>query len=961
MKVRTLNRRGSAFVVIIGILSVIIIIGYLFMGSTIEQGRQTSQSVQGLQATYLAEAALERTMTLLKTDANEQDFKTFETAKSIPLQLRLPMKEGSGSISSSLGTDKLLALPNSALVTEGVTLTKEDLQAEGLGTSLDELVEFMTDGRAESYDVKVNIKLDKAFSYGPGKEYEDYKIPGVQLPWNIRKDVENFLDGKGYVAMILQFPDSMKWFDFTINLGGGVFSLELDLVKEFDKLIAAMGIKDFELSKYLLIDTFARWIFNDVLFKGKDPPVYPFKKILEKNLKTSLEDFLPADFLATSGVSPTDKDLHFLKYGQLLIEFEASIKYKGSTETKRRISAVKDFKVADCEPIAPMYSFFVNNSPNDYLTFNSAGGQFYVNNIDHGGLGEMINKIKSIPGKIVNVFKKKAPPTMDELEKKEYPGLIRLNYKGDETFPYPMLCNVSFLGDTTVPDMPDTKKLVDLPLGIDNLFRSMEVGSIIKPGSSMVIASGHMTMKGVVKDGGGASNEFAKDKTPPSDAQAPDKLTKETGGAPAPKNTAGMTGTSFSDETADKQKNNPSLGMNMTSGLGLADVMGQLKKMAKINVVPNLMDISKHLLDFTLGMANYAFNEVKASSETLSKVPIKMDGGDSFERWEMPYFGTKNSFYTLPTTGISDNRTHFFGNNAMHPTMTREIEGNVMKVYRQWNMMIVGLKPEHRLPTPWPPITIPPFPVPIWYTKTIAEKYGYSLGTLAPVDNEGNVEHAINSYDPALLSNYPPNLSTAEQYAKKATYYYDTYQEFLDDIKNRTTKVDIEGVGEKDCFLLNGITFVADSIGTFNEPFVPPLDDKKDFYVTGKGAIVCSGNFFLGCNIRCADRGDLRTNFSLICRTGGLIVPATSDSLLFEGSLYTDMGLMSLMGAGLQIRGNWVTDVFNKPLMGGAVQLDYISSRVRTSLGSLHPERGRFEPNRYFVTFSPAWASWRVH
>ena len=88
--------------------------------------------------------------------------------------------------------------------------------------------------------------------------------------------------------------------------------------------------------------------------------------------------------------------------------------------------------------------------------------------------------------------------------------------------------------------------------------------------------------------------------------------------------------------------------------------------------------------------------------------------------------------------------------------------------------------------------------------------------------------------------------------------------------------------------------------------------------------------------------------------TGGL-------KLRFEGSLYTELGMFVHQNSSLHIVGNWVTNAFNKAAMGGNVAIDYVSSRVRTSLGSLHPIRGKYDPRRYHVSFSPVWASWRAH
>ncbi len=319
--------------------------------------------------------------------------------------------------------------------------------------------------------------------------------------------------------------------------------------------------------------------------------------------------------------------------------------------------------------------------------------------------------------------------------------------------------------------------------------------------------------------------------------------------------------------------------------------------------------------------------------------------------------GTSNWLYTIPTAGVGANKTHFFGAGGLYPTMTREVEGNVMKRFRQWKMCIVGMNLMDRLPLlPFPPFFIPPAPIviPIWYTQEILQKYDYNLEPLKVNDETGNPDYKTYEYDPTKLENMPPNLYTLEQYAKKATYYYEDYAAFLADLPNRMTTV----AGKK-VFVLNGISFVSGSMGSSTEPFNPP-DCGGEFNVLGRGMIVCSGNLYLGCNINAVDFSSTnQTVFSLILRTGGLLVLSPNCRYRAEGSVYTDKGIYIHPDSSLRIVGNWVTNQFNKAAMGGTVGVDYVSSRVRSSLDSLHPTRGKYDPKRYHVSFSPLWASWR--
>ena len=327
---------------------------------------------------------------------------------------------------------------------------------------------------------------------------------------------------------------------------------------------------------------------------------------------------------------------------------------------------------------------------------------------------------------------------------------------------------------------------------------------------------------------------------------------------------------------------------------------------------------------------------------------------DCFQKWDMPYMGTSNWLYTLPSHGLGMNKTHLFGDGSMCPTLTREIEGDVMKRYRRWKMCIIGLNLADRV-LPFPPYMMP-VPIPVWYTGEMLCKYDYNLQSLKARDKDNNMDQSVHMYDPSEMENMPPNLYTNEQYVKKATYYYKTFADFMKDYPNRTVQIN----GKK-VFVLNGVTYISGPMGSSKAPFNPNAKETdKTFYVTGQGMIVCSGNLFLGCNIEMLDKSaNDRTIYSTIVRSGGLLCLQNKKQYLIEGSLYTDKGIYLMYDSSLRIIGNWVTNKFNKVAMGGKIVIDYVSSKVRSSLGSLHPTKGKFDPKRYHVSFSPTWDSWR--
>lgn len=910
------KRKGSAFLVVVGILGVILFASTMFMSSTIEEGRQTSLSVRGLHAASLAEASLERAMRILSDNANEVNPKTAK-ATDLSIRLRLPAKVKSGvtlGLGSSLGADEQLDLDTDA--SEEIVLTKAELQ-EGVDNSeLDDLVAYMTNEGAKDYDVTVKVKVEKAFRVSPGKDYADFKVPGVDIAWNLRPDVNSFLEGKGYAAIEIGFPKDLTWLDFSIPVKIGPITLvNINLTGVVDKLMPKITVsgKERSFKELTTLDFFADVLVNQLIGKGKKR--YPIEiKFDSIPMPTSASDLWP------SGVSinPTlDEGQYLEKYGQIRLECEASITYQDNYTAKRRISAVKDFKTADCEPPAPMYSFFIANLKNDYLSFNNYGGTFIVNNFDYSGTFSKVKELFTGPKEVSD----------EELKKREFPGLIRVNYSDKSSDgSKPLICNVALMGDWGAPAVAG-----DDSGFVKNIFQGIEALMILNTKTKMAMVGGKYNINA----------EITK-KDPTTNTAVPVSLSGPTsaGGTADPVlGTPGKYGLGFSTKVDTFTAKKP------------LDYLKQLTAAGSVNLVPNVGKMSANVLELAVTLALKPLVEAVPLSAGVVSVP------DCFEKWEMPYMGTGNSFYTIPTTGTGANKTSFFGYGGLHPTLTKEVEGNVLKRYRQWQMCLIGMSMTDRLPLlPFPPVLLPPPPlvIPIWKAQEVLTKYDYNLEPFKANDSSGKPDKKTYEYDPSLLQNMPPNLYTSEQYAKKATYYYESAEAFIEDLPNRMTVVN----GKK-VFILNGVSYISGSLGS---PATPFSAGEENFYVVGKGMIVCSGNLFLGCNIKALDRSDEDlTVFSLIIRNGGLLAMSGGRQYEIEGALYTEKGIYCHADSSVHILGNWVTNQFNKAAMGGTVAVDYVSSRVRNSLGALHPVRGKFDPKRYHVSFSPLWASWRAY
>ena len=909
-------RRGSAFIIVVGVLGVILFASTMFMSSTIEEGRQTTLSVKGLHATCLAEAALERAMRMIADNVNDVD-PTRVTAKDLSIKLRMPARAKSGvtlGLAGNLGSDEQLELDTTA--SEEIVLTKEDLQDGVDNKELDTLVAYMTSEGAKEYDVKVKVKIDKAFRVSPGRDYADFKVPGVDIAWNLRPDVKNFLEGGGYSPIEIGFPKDMSWLDFSIPVKIGPITLvNINLTGVVDKLMPKITVagKERSFKELTSLDFFADMLVNQLIGGGKQR--YPIQVRFDAiPMPTGVNALWPAGVSLT----PTlDQGQYLEKYGQLKLECEASITYQDSYKATRRVSAIKDFKTADCEPPAPMYSFFIANLKNDFLSFNNYGGTFVVNNFDYSGTFSKIKEVFTGPKEI----------SEEELKKREFPGLVRVNYSDKSSDgARPLICNVALMGDWNAPPLAG-----DNSGAVKNIFQGIEPLLILNTKTKMAVAGGKFNI-----------NAEITRRDPETNIAVPVSLSGPANNSAPPDPVLGQPG-KYGIDFATRPDPFPMLRPT--------EYLKKLASPGTMNLIPNVGKMSTNVLALAVTMALKPMVDAVPLSKGVVSVP------DCFQKWEMPYMGTGNSFYTIPTTGTGANKTRFFGYGGMHPTLTREIEGNVLKRSRLWQMCIVGMSPMDRLPLlPFPPVFLPPPPlvIPIWKAQEVLTKYDYNLEPLKANSESGKADYKTYEYDPSLLQNMPPNLYTVEQYAKKATYYYENAEAFIEDLPNRITTIN----GKK-VFVLNGVSYISGSLGSAASPFNA---GEEDFYVLGKGMLVVSGNLFLGSNIKVLDRTeDDLTVFSLILRNGGLLALSGGKQYEVEGSLYTDKGIYCHADSSLRIAGNWVTNQFNKAAMGGTVAVDYVSSRVRNSLGSLHPVRGKFDPKRYHVSFSPLWASWRAY
>lgn len=961
---------GNALIIVILILAVIFVAGIYFGFHTSGVTRNTERAIGGDQTASLADAGLNRVMRIVAAEMN--DDKAFDPTSpkdkmAVILRYPLPLLEkgDNNKLASELGDDPQLDV--SVLDKEGLQskfeYTKEDLIKDDKNGILEEFVNYASFDKAKEWDLKVTVEIESAYKISAKTESgEEYQVPGVDVAFTGPASIKEFLENKGIPNIIFEFPDTIKLLDFsipfTLNIPilGPVEIAKIDpiqfidyfvkpatkgtdLAGAFDMRDSGMGLGD--ISK---VHNLMHALFNKLLSL---PDVYPIKF----SSHDSGDFFLKPDKLWPSGVKlPKDMSRYVEKYGTIRVTSDAEITFANGTTSKRRCSATKDFKVSDIMPMAPVYSFFIANTGNDCINFNDRGGQLYVNN------------------NAKRLFSK-----AEITKNKEHSGQIRVNYLPDDaaggSTNCPLVINVSLIGDTDGPKLANNK----LGDGMLNVAAGNDASLMLGSTKTMAITNAKYNMDWTINANTQKKKNAEGKKVPTSVKLSPgkfnrgfqmdNKILKNTD-LLNKKPTYLQNRDAYNKGGLKKYHDSQRLWNQEDFRLGkFDDKLDGLAKWKKektiLNFLPDVEKTSSNIFGFGAAMIKRPFGMTTPNLESVGITFGSGAGSNSFLEYELPYMGTANSNYCLPTLGVGQNKTHLFGTSAWNPTLTRDIEGAVAKRYRQWRATVLGLLARDRLPLlpfltpPW--CNVPAIPIPYWWVDTVINKYDYQIFCLKPFDVETNkTDTTYSIYDPAQMENMPANWYSNEQFAKKSNYFYVDYQSFIDDLPNRVIEV-----GGKKALQLNGVTYISGSLGSEKEKEGFRPDDKDTFYVTGKGMIVCSGNIILNCNIMHLNVDDEQTVFSLISRNGGLVL-AEKGEFTIQGSIYTNRAIYLGSNTKLNIQGNWVTNEYARHRMMGDILIDYVSSYLRPSMGSLHPETGKYDPRRYNLAMAQKWNAWRV-
>ncbi len=184
-----------------------------------------------------------------------------------------------------------------------------------------------------------------------------------------------------------------------------------------------------------------------------------------------------------------------------------------------------------------------------------------------------------------------------------------------------------------------------------------------------------------------------------------------------------------------------------------------------------------------------------------------------------------------------------------------------------------------------------------------------------------------------LFKYMPANCYDAMQYAKKATKFYETGEEFIYDCGKDIANGGLNDGGK---VRLSGVYYIKGDVDLPQTTFI------------GNGLIVARNDIDINGNIYYADD---TTTVGLIARVGGITFSESCSEV--HAACFSNNSPMVV--GGVKIYGNLVcNDFVRSDLLEAEVFYDNRATSV-TPLASLR-KAGKFEPKRYYVAFADNWS-----
>jgi len=383
------NKRGVAMVILMAIIAVAGFYAVYIFQRSMSTMERTVYNLNEERALALSQAALRRSILTIRDEMNDFDL----DFRSWFMQFRLPTLTLDAAASETFGLSggakiklDLNATPLGSRLYAEHTYDAADLK---LGSLIDSM-----GGRAE---VEVKAKVDRAWGVFP--DDPDYNIKGVTIGTEgVSENISDFLKEmlpEGSLRFNLNLPTPKITMKITIRYSGvPLFTLDLASVLGLNRL--------FDLNRLLRSVGLGNALSID------------FGQLITNTVDSALNDVLPAAF-GLPDIQTPRANLCVEKVGDVI--FSVKIKYWPVEELPdeyivRTIEARKEFKVADCQPIAPLYTLFVANSAlankscnvnpgwagNELIDFNR-GGVLLLNSFDVTKLDQAIRQV-NLPGKV---------------------------------------------------------------------------------------------------------------------------------------------------------------------------------------------------------------------------------------------------------------------------------------------------------------------------------------------------------------------------------------------------------------------------------------------------------------------------------------------------------------------------------------------------------------------------------
>ena len=295
--------------------------------------------------------------------------------------------------------------------------------------------------------------------------------------------------------------------------------------------------------------------------------------------------------------------------------------------------------------------------------------------------------------------------------------------------------------------------------------------------------------------------------------------------------------------------------------------------------------------------------------------------------------------------------TLLFGDGGMEYPLGINAEGPITSVYSR---IRVKVKPSIKVKPLFKDTTE------IYYDYEPVSTYAKSGDAIYPFDETGNdaTQYEPTPYGMQGHECYKPNEAwnsntdpkymptfcyDAMQYAKKATRYYDTAEEFISDMgrsKDKNGLKDSSGNVE-----LNGVFYIKS--GNLN---------LNGFTYTGNGLIVSkSSNIIINGDIKRGtstnSTGNTNSTLGIIARTGSIQFNCSS----VEAACFSNNAPSAPGGSAFKLYGNMVCNDFDR-LRFTATDIYYDNTLTSvTPLASMR-KVGKFEPKRYIVAFDDNWS-----